>query len=556
MQPIVEQQVSFGRGMNDTASPSEFAGDEVELLVNGRVSFRGNTIQRRMGSARRHAAALNSGAQGYGGFEFFTAAGAQQVCVMVGDKFYYSTDAGLNWTNPAGATSLTTAYWSMVQMRVGAANYLCMANGSNNIYYWDGTTFGTLSNNPGNGVKYLAVFNDRLWAAGHSGVTIAASAVGDPNTWATPSGLTVEFTTHDGEQEVTALYQIGPILLAFKRESTGYLEGFGFQTLEVEAGGRGLSRSVGCIAHRSLAPAGEQGCAWLSELGFVWYTPGQPIQLISRPIQAFLDGIAWTNIKNAQGIPTACWWPQKSEYWCAIPSASAQNDYVFRWRAPTQISPPCIMLDKHGASGDISVYIDPNDGNLHISTDTDRDQIRLVSGDLQVASTGLYGQLTSGDLALATAAHDHTALFTADRDAAEDISAPWSIGYDGFVRWLEYGDKDDNTSVTATDGEAVQLRVLSRPMLFGNQLRKKRLRTFRIASQQDAASTLTVTVRYDGTAGPQKSLSMPVTSGSRPTEKKSRTSVKGYALQLSISTTDSIEVGSLELTAQPLREGI
>lgn len=45
-----ETQVTFARGMNDTAAPSEYLPDECELLLNGRVSFDGQTVERRGGS--------------------------------------------------------------------------------------------------------------------------------------------------------------------------------------------------------------------------------------------------------------------------------------------------------------------------------------------------------------------------------------------------------------------------------------------------------------------------------------------------------------------------
>jgi hypothetical protein len=555
MQAQVEQQVSFARGMQDSAAPTEFQQDEVELLLNGRVSFIGNSIDRRKGSAKTHASALNSGAQCYGATEFFTAAGAQQLCAFIGDKFYFSANEGLTWTNPSGATSLSTAYWDTAQMRVGVANLLICTNGSTNIYKWDGTTWGTLSNEPAN-AKFCAVFNDRLYVAGHSGVTVAASSPGNPDLWASPDGYTVEVTTHDGEQELTGLYQMATVLLAFKRESTSYLEGFGFATLEVEAGGRGLSRSTGCLAFRSIAQVGEQGVCWLSERGFEFYQLGGQIQLVSRPIQSFLDTIAWTNIKNGQGIPSAMYWPQKNEYWCGLPAASSQNDYVFRWRPPTATTPACVMLDKHSTTTSATVFIG-SDGDLQVASDTSRDQVRVVNGSLVTAKTGLYTEVdgTTGHLELATVAHDHAALFAADRDDEEQISAPWGAGYDGFIRKLEILNSDNASTTTADDGVAVQLRILSRPLLFGSQTRRKRLRTLRVASSQGAESTLSVTPVADGSDGTTKTLTMPVSAGDRPRAKKSRTSLKGYSLQLNITSSDDVSVGSMEAIAEPLREG-
>ena len=258
----VEQQLSFARGMNDTATPTEYRPDECELLHNGRISFDGQTVRRRGGSVKTHSAALNSAGVCYGAIEYHTAAGVQQLVVFIDDKAYTSTDEGVTWTEQA--TGLTTGYWSLVIMRQGSANVLCAANGGTNSYQWNGTTWATISNIP-NDVKYLAVFNNRLWAAGHAGITVVASKVGDLEVYATPDGLSVQAQTHDGDTEMTGLYQLGTVLLAFKEESCGYIEGFGFNTLEVEAGARGISaRSAAWPIAASPRSATKVSCGYRS----------------------------------------------------------------------------------------------------------------------------------------------------------------------------------------------------------------------------------------------------------------------------------------------------
>ena len=163
--------------------------------------------------------------------------------------------------------------------------------------------------------------------------------------------------------------------------------------------------------------------------------------------------------------------------------------------------------------------------------------------------------IAAGDLQLAVVAHDHAALFAADRDDEEQISAPWGAGYDGFIRKLEILNSDNASTTVADDGEDVQLKILSRPLLFGSQTRRKRLRTLRIASSQGAESTLSVTPVADGSDGTTKTLTMPVSAGDRPRSKKSRTSLKGYSLQLNVTSSDNVSVGSMEAIAEPLREG-
>ena len=167
---VKEQQLTFARGMNDTAAPIEYQEDECELLYNGRVSFDGQTVQRRGGSEKTHASALNSGGDGYGGIEYYTAAGDQQLIVFMGDKMYTSTNEGATWTQRA--TGLTESFWSLVIMREGSNNVLCAANGGTNSYQWNGSTWAAISNIPNN-VKYLAVHGNRLWASGHSGIDLS-----------------------------------------------------------------------------------------------------------------------------------------------------------------------------------------------------------------------------------------------------------------------------------------------------------------------------------------------------------------------------------------------
>ena len=230
-----ETQVTFARGMNDTAAPSEYLPDECELLLNGRVSFDGQTVERRNGSTKLHATALDSGSDIYGGIEYHKADGTQQLVVFAGDKMLTSENGGNTWTQRA--TGLTESYWSLVIMREGANNVLCCANGGTNSYQWNGTAWATISNIPNN-VKYLAVFGNRLWATGHSGIDVVASKVGDIDTWATPDGLLVEAKTHDGDATLTGVIQLGSVFLVLQKARTGYIDGYGFNTLEGEGGAR------------------------------------------------------------------------------------------------------------------------------------------------------------------------------------------------------------------------------------------------------------------------------------------------------------------------------
>jgi|TARA_Y100000310_G_scaffold24623_1_gene23643 hypothetical protein len=555
-QMVPEQQLSFARGMNDTSAPTEYLPDECELVQNGRISFDGQTIERRGGSEKMHSTALDSGSQCYGAIEYHTAAaGVQQLVVFMGDKMYTSITEGATWVEQA--SGLTEAYWSIVIMREGAANVLCCANGGTNSYQWDGTTWATISNIP-NDVKYLAVFGDRLYATGHSGITIVASKVGDLEVYATPDGLSIRAQTHDGDTEMTGLYALGSVLLAFKENSVGYIEGFGFNTLEVETGARGISRSVGCVAFRTIQAVGDQGVCWLSKRGIEFYQLGGPVTLVSRSIQNFIDGVNWSQLSSTPGTAVGMWWPQKHEYWCALPVSADQNDWMVGYRPPhgqgnqTQ-QPAALMLHKYAATADDTLYTNTTDGYLELSTAADRDQGDTLFGYLIHTATG--GQFmaidASGYLDFAAALHDHAAIFLADVAGAELTTSPISCGYDGFVRQLEKGDTD-NATTGADDGEVIAFKVVTRPFFFGQPMRQKKARIIRVASQQAAVGTWTVRVVADGNDGTTHAVT--TEAATKPLTVKARVGKKGVAIQAEITTNDDMKLSAVEMAAKMLAE--
>jgi len=546
---VQEQQLSFARGMNDTAAPVEYKPDECELLQNGRVSFDGQTVERRGGSEKLHTTALNSGAQCFGAIEYHTAAGAQQLVVFMGDKMYTSTNEGASWTQQA--TGLTEAFWSLVIMREGAVNVLCAANGGTNSYQWNGSAWATISNIPNN-VKYLAVFGNRLWATGHSGIDVVASKVGDIDTWATPDGLTVKAQTHDGDIHLTGLYQLGSVLMVFKSESTGYIEGYGFNTLEVEAGARGISRSVGCVAPRTIQAVGNQGVCWLSKRGVEFYQIGGQIQLATRSIQKFMDGINWSQLSSTPGTAVGLYWPQKHEYWCAVPITSSQNDYMIGYRPPTEEHPPALMLHRYASSDDDTLYVDSS-GYLERSATSDRDLGDTLLGYLTTTLTG--GEFmtidSDGYLDFASTVHDHAALFLADLAGAQLTTTPISCGYDGFVRQLEKGDTD-NAEPGGTGGEDISFKLVTRPFMFQQAMRDKRARVVRVSSQQAAASDVTVRVKADGVDSTAHTMSFSIST--KPTTKKARVGAKGVALPVEVTSTAAVKIAAIELAAGVMRE--
>lgn len=337
MQLAREVAASFAGGASDSLAPDEYAADQAQVMLNFAPSKLGHVARyvrglRQLSIAHHFDPADETVC--FGAIEFYTAAGVRQIIASwgglnVGSALFLSTDGGVTFAPITGGAALEDDYWSFAIYREGSNNILAMANGGASAYQWNGSALSAISNIP-SGTKYLAVMGDRLIAAGGDGVTVAASKVGDIDNGygATDGGYTVKATTHDGDTEITGLFTLGSTLLVFKRKSVGYVEGFGYQTLQVEAGARGLSRSVGCVAHRSIAPCGDQGVMWLSERGFEFYSPGGVVQLASVQQQRFIDRINYAAVRAFPGLPASVWDAGRHEYVCAVPVSVGIGDSV------------------------------------------------------------------------------------------------------------------------------------------------------------------------------------------------------------------------------------
>lgn len=544
-----EWTTSFALGMNDSKAATSMSDREVSLLLNYRVTPDGQAEVRK-GSQKTHTVALNAGAQGYGGIEFRTAAGTVQWCVFVGDKMYTSTNEGVTWTQRA--TALRTDYWSLVTMRVGATNYLLCANGGASSYSWDGATWAAIANIDAN-VKLLAVHNERVWSYA-SGVTVKASKISDFSTWASPDGLSLPVVTHDGDNEVTGMFSSGSSLFVFKRNSIAAIDGFGESSIVVATGARGVSRDVGCIAFRSVAAIAGGGVAWLSERGFEFMTPGSAPDLISSPVESFMKDIAWADIAATPGLPQAIFYPRTLTYECALPGAGTQNNYTFVYRIPTLGQMGAVSLFSHGTATGYTLYAD-SDGYLNVQTDATRSQARTVGGYLSVESVspGLFVNLDSdGYLGLATNVYDPAAIFVADR--GEENQAPIGIGYDGFVRFLDYGASDDLNSSGAS-GTDIGARLLSRPMLFRDPFRKKRGRAIRALAQSDQGATVTLALLADGSRGSDHTATLGAAIGDQPKQVRANVNGRGRTLQVEVRTSKAgLKLANLSLAAELLKE--
>lgn len=551
---IRELTTDFSSGMFDSVASTNYPKAAVAQIVNGRIQPDG-TVRRRWGSIRTHAAALGDGPS-YGGTEFITAAGVVQVIKIFGSQAFKSEDYGATWTQIA--TGLRRDYYTFATMRVGASIYLYAANSDTTVKRWDGTTWDTNPNAP-SGVKFVAVFNGRLWYAGHSGVIVQATAIADPTILATPNGLLVQIIVSDGD-DLTGLYQVGPHLLVFDRHQTSYIDGYGEQTLIVAVGATGFSRSVGCLAFRSIVGVGENAVCWLSQRGVEYYSVNTGIQLISKSVQLLVQTIAWDQVLATPGAPCGAYDPINQNYHLAISTTGQRNNntLVFNLLDNVQYQRPgkraAVSVDRQNSQsgsiafgGDANGYLTSQPGGLAARVGAD--------GYMQLAATG---DPVSGDAGgyLSTLVDD-TLPSTIFMSQVAGGGAPvvYLGGYDGFVR-RQYAANTDDTLSDGTGGNLVTLSLVSRPFLAGAPQQRKRVRGIHVAAIADSTITITALIRAEGSSIAQRTFQIPATAYSQARRHRPpiRVNAVADAPQVELQTTDDARLVLVGVSSDLMRE--
>jgi hypothetical protein len=559
---LSEYQTDLSDGMNDSAATTGFRQREVRLILNGRIEPDG-TVSRRPGSRRKHADSLGTGT-GYGAVWFRTAAGQDQLLAFVGDAVYVSEDvANEVWAKIDLEDDLREDYWSFATMRVGATMYLFAANGGTNVLRWDGTTLDTLSNAP-SGVKYLAVFNGRLWATGHSGVLVQGSRIADPTEWASPFGVTIQAITHDGD-EITGLYQIGPHLLVFSLNSTSYIDGYGESTMVVATGATGFSRSVGCIAFRSIAGVGDNAVCWLSGRGIEYYAPGQGIRLLSRRVQRFIDNVDRVILKTYQGRASGCYDGERQEYHLALPSTGGRNDLTLVLSVlqdpfagqPTISAAACI--DRQLAGTEATLLFNGDDLGYLITAATGRSLRTGAAGYAAMATAGVGGdtiqQDAEGYLTVVEKDELPSTLFVGPHGGSGQAIVVHSLGYDGFVR-VHYDADNDDMPASGDGGNPVVMLVVTRPFLFRQPRTKKHVRAIHVAAIAPEEASVTMAVRATGKPTAARTKTIRPAANEMPYRIRAMVSAEGDAPQVELATTDHIRIALIGASAWLKREPI
>lgn len=546
-----ELTTSFESGMVDGAAPTAMPKSSALAIINGRIEPDG-TVRRRPGSKRAHASVLLAGI-GYGGAFFTTAAGVDLIVAIFGTKAFDSDDLGVTWTEIA--SSLREDYYTFAVMRVGATTYLYAANGDTTIKSYDGTTWTTVTNAP-SGVKFIAPFNGRLYATGHSGVLVQASKIGTPTTWASPDGLTVQVAAVP-----TGLFQIGPHLLVWDRDSTSYIDGFGEQTIIVAAGSTGLSRSVGCVAFRTIVGVGDNGVCWLSKRGVEYYATGSGIQLLSSTVPTFMASIDWEDLYSNPGRASAVYDAIEQNLHIALSTNGIRNNRVLvlniRQSSAFQRPGPrsAATVDRLLSPTSNLLFTVDDDGYLTAGA-TGFEAESDADGYLRLAALSTGGEAVGED-ADGYLESDTNDTLPATLFIAPTIDRPtvvYSLGYDGFVRVHRGVDADDMLS-DETGGTDVEMVVVSRPFLLRAARQRKRVRIIHVAAITDSAATLTVLVHHHGaTSSSEKTVTIEAGADSHADRKRALVNLISDDPHVEVRTTDDVKLSLVGISAERLRE--
>lgn len=190
---------------------------------------------------------------------------------------------------------------------------------SNMPQSWDGVAGSTAAwtfsggSTPVHRALYLTYAGTRVWMAHISGdgSAIRWSEIGDPRTY--PAANITRFDPEDGDF-LSGIGTVGSYVLVFKPTKT-----WAVHDLDTSAN-RPLSRSIGCVSHRSIAET-PKGTMWLSREG-VYRTNGQGIEKLSDAIDPLLSGLPAGALRKA----AACYFDE--HYYLAVSTAGGRNDLL------------------------------------------------------------------------------------------------------------------------------------------------------------------------------------------------------------------------------------
>lgn len=275
------RQFNFEKGPNYTDSPLIIGDDELAQADNAYWDGRVKTIP---GAARIMTTALGGG-RVTGGAHYTKNSGTNYVVGCSPGRIQYKS--GSAWTNLSTgmATGADVWYTSVI-----FNDTLILANGTDNIKKWDGSSFGDLGGTPSPG-NYLSVHGDYILLSGiaTNPGQVKYSDTSDQNTW--PVGNVLLPGIDDG-QETVGQVRYGDVSFLFKQRSVYILSGQSPADWKIE---KSLS-DVGCVAPRTLVHT-DLGVFFWSEGGPAIFN-GYRSFLLTRRLRDLMADVDWTKTKR------------------------------------------------------------------------------------------------------------------------------------------------------------------------------------------------------------------------------------------------------------------
>lgn len=258
-------------------------------------------------------------------------------------KLFMVADGGLKeevsgtWTGRVSSLDTTAKFESAMLY-----DTLYVTNGVDDMLYTtDGTTWNTVART----AKYLAVFRDRLYEANLSGTTENQFTYSDAG-----DGTTVSNTIATIEDAITGIHATFNYVYLFTANS--FWRWDETYLLKVD--------NTGTRSHRTLASG--NGLLFFANKDGVWMTDGGKAQLISRPVQYWIDGIATANLDDLNAAF------YENEYYLWIGDSQTVSDVVLvyntlyqQWRVLTGWNSLCMAVWTN-SDGERNLYFG-EDGN-------------------------------------------------------------------------------------------------------------------------------------------------------------------------------------------------
>lgn len=208
--------------------------------------------------------------------------------------------------------SMASAYDSWATMNLGSTNYDLFVNGTDAQQTSNGTTFSAISGIP-SGAKYIAVANNFLYAAGHSGGKIRYSDYGTINTWDATNEIDVSKT-------IVGMIKCDNALGVWAAKSFYMIMGYSDLDQEISY----YSEKDGCTgSHRSIVNT-PYGTFWWGLPGIVWMKSGYSIDYpMHRKLAKTLAGLN----RSYDSIVHSSWdaSQQRIMFWAANGESTTQT---------------------------------------------------------------------------------------------------------------------------------------------------------------------------------------------------------------------------------------